>query len=567
MSSRPPFTPPERPTYVIGHRNPDVDSICSAIGYAAYKRARGEEGFLPARCGNTNARIDAILRRFNLPAPVFVGDVTPRVRDIMVTEIVSVQPDQTCAEALEAIDLYDIRVVPVLDASRRLLGSVSVFQLGDYFIPKPQQQRKLRHVFTSIASIAKALNAEVLNVVDAERTQDFFVRVGAMDIRTFGKQASESMPPDQSIIVVGDRWDIQQKSIQAGMRLLVISGKLPVDPEVLDMAKEKGVSVIISPYDTATTALVIRTAHRISQVLEKEIVTFSAEEKLSVVRRKMAATYAPVYMVVDEANQLIGVFSKTDLLKPVPTSLVLVDHNEVTQAVAGATEVNITEIIDHHRLGNPPTQQPILFVNRPVGSTCTIVADLFRRDGLVPSPEIAGVLLAGLVTDTLNLNSPTSTRVDEDIRDWLVNLAGITAEALTELIFSSGSVIATSTPEAVVRSDMKVYQEGTVSFSVSQVEEVGFSSFWERSESLLAALEAVRGGDGLFFSALLVTDINTQNSLLLVHGAPEVLEQVTYPNISDPRIFDLPGIVSRKKQLMPYLTSLLGALGVVAVAG
>jgi len=567
MSSRPPFNaPPPRPTFVIGHRNPDVDSICSAIGYAAYQRARGDETYVPARCGNTNARIDAILRRFNVPAPIFVGDVTPRVRDIMVSEVISVGPDQTCAEALELIDQHDIRVLPVLGPQQRLLGSVSVFQLGDYFIPKPQQTRKLRHVFTSIASIVRALNAEILNVVDAERTQDFFVRVGAMDIRTFGKLASSEMSPDKSVIVVGDRWDIQQKSIQVGMRLMVISGNLPVDPEVLDMAREKGVSVIVSPFDTATTALVIRTAHRIDRVLEEQVVTFGPDEKLSVVRRKMAATYAPAYMVVDDAGALVGVFSKTDLLKPVPTRLVLVDHNEVSQAVAGAAEVNIIEIIDHHRLGNPPTQQPILFVNRPVGSTCTIIADLFRRDGLQPTAEIAGILLAGLVTDTLNLNSPTSTRVDEEVRDWLADLAGITPEALTELIFSSGSVIAMAAPEAVVRSDMKVYHEGSVRFSVSQVEEVGFGNFWEKSEALLTALNAVRGAEGLYFSALLVTDINTQNSLLLVQGAAEVVEQVTYPTHRDPHIFDLPGIVSRKKQLMPYLTSLLGALGITPTA-
>jgi manganese-dependent inorganic pyrophosphatase len=262
-------------------------------------------------------------------------------------------------------------------------------------------------------------------------------------------------------------------------------------------------------------------------------------------------------MVLNDDGTLAGVLSKSDLLKPAQIRLVLVDHNEITQAVSGAEEVQIAEIIDHHRLGPINTSAPILFINEPVGSTCTIVADLFRTSGLTPAPEAAGVMMSGLIADTLHLNSPTTTPKDAEILAWLSGIAGEDPRALAEVIFASGSVIQASTPEAIVQSDHKVYDEDGVRFSVSQVEELGFGSFWSRAKGIAAALEALRRDERLSFAALLVTDVNTQNSLLLVKGDPELIGRITYAPVEKDEIFDLPGIVSRKKQLIPYLTSLL----------
>jgi manganese-dependent inorganic pyrophosphatase len=206
------------------------------------------------------------------------------------------------------------------------------------------------------------------------------------------------------------------------------------------------------------------------------------------------------------------------------------------------------------------TAAPILFINEPVGSTCTIVADLFRAAGLTPSPQIAGIMMSGLIADTLHLNSPTTTPKDAEILAWLSGVAGEDPRALAEAIFASGSVIQASTPEAIVRADHKVYLEEGVRFSVSQVEELGFASFWHRSRAITLALGDLRREEGLSFAALLVTDVNTQNSLLLVKGDPQLIERITYAHVEKDEIFDLPGIVSRKKQLIPYLTTLLKEL-------
>ena len=553
-----PFTPADGVTYVIGHKNPDADAICSAIAYAAFKQARGEPGYVAARCGNSNARIDTILARFHQPLPLYLSDVTPRVRDLMVTEIISIAQDATCAEALELIEGHDIRILPVLDASGRVTGTVSIFQLGSFFTPKVREPKLMRQVHTRLADIARALKAQVLHLRDENTLEALYVRIGAMDIRSFGKFSDqEDIPARQSIIIVGDRWDIQQRSIQIGVRLLVITGNLPVDAEVVELARASGVSLIVSPYDSATTAWVIRTATTIERLIDRKFVSLDADTRLADVRRKVVTSRAAAFMVVADDGRLQGILTKTDILKPVKTRLVLVDHNEIAQAVPGAGEVTITEVIDHHRLGVLNTAQPILFINEPVGSTSTIVADLFRRESLAPAPDLAGIMMAGIISDTLNLNSPTSAEKDGVMLRWLSTIAGVNARELADTIFSSGSVILASPPDKVVRSDYKIYTEDGVRFSVSQVEELGFGNFWGQAKPLAAALEELRAAEHLVFACLLVTDINTQNSLLLVKGDADMIARISYPHVEKDEIFDLPGIVSRKKQLIPYLTSLL----------
>ncbi|QYM80406.1 putative manganese-dependent inorganic diphosphatase [Horticoccus luteus] len=545
-------------TYVVGHRNPDADAICSAIAYAAYKTACGEHGYVPARCGNSNARIDTILSRFHHPLPLYLSDVSPRVHDLMTTEVVSVPPTATCAEALEFIDRFDLRVLPVVDENRRLAGTVSVFTLGHFFLPKVNEPKLMRKVHTSLADLARALRARVLHMVEENRTEDLFVRIGAMDITSFWRiSQAEGIPPGQSAIIVGDRVDIQNKSMDIGVRLLVITGNLPVSDEVVARARACGVSLIVSPYDSATTAWVIRTAGRISKLMDTNFTIVSPDTRIADMRKKLAVSSAPAYMVLADDGRLLGVLSKSDILRPVPTRLVLVDHNELTQAVPGADEVMITEIIDHHRLGPLATPQPILFLNEPIGSTSTIVAGLFRSSGHTPDPDLAGLMMSGIISDTLLLQSPTSTSKDAQLLDWLSSIAQVQPKELAELIFSSGSVILASAPAKVVRSDFKIYEEDGVQFSVSQVEELGFNNFWANAKNLAEALTELTHSENLAFACLLVTDINTQNSLMLVKGDPEVIRRISYSHVEQDRVFDLPGVVSRKKQLIPYLTSLL----------
>lgn len=552
------------PIYIFGHRNPDADAICSALAYEAFKHAIGETEYTAARCGNSNARIDAILERFKTPLPTFIGDVTPRVSGIMRTRVRTVTKQSTCAEALELIDKYDVRALPVVDDQGRIEGLVSIFQLGEFFIPKPKEPRAMRRVHTSVQSIIDSLHAKVLHADNVNSLEELFVRIGAMDIRSFGSHHKEQgLPSDRSIIIVGDRWDIQERCLQLGVRLLVITGNLEVDEEVVARAKERNVSLIVSPFDSATTSWIIRTATHIEGLIEPDVSCFNAEDRISSVKRRIANNNDALYMVVNDSKQLVGVFSKSDILRPSKTRIALVDHNELGQAVHGAGEVQITEILDHHRLGNIPTEQPILFINRPVGSTCSIVADLFRSHALTPPKHIAGIMMAGIISDTLLLNSPTTTPLEGELLEWLSPIAEIEPKALADLIFTAGSVVINSAPDQVIRSDCKIYDEGALSFSVSQIEELGFDNFWKNEDALNEALEAYRASNDLFFSFLLVTDINSQNSLLIVAGNDELKSAINYPQMGQSNIYELSGIVSRKKQLIPYTTSLLKTMGVI----
>jgi manganese-dependent inorganic pyrophosphatase len=568
----PPATAPARPdhaertpkppatTYVVGHRNPDADAICSAIAYAAFKEARGERGYLAARCGNSNARIDTILARFHQPLPHYLSDVSPRVHDLMTAPVISIAESATCAEAIELIDEHDISVLPVINSRRKPVGTLTLSDLGSAFVPRLQHARQLRQVHTSLASIARALKGRVLHVVDEKRVEELYVRLGTMDIQSFWSvSVRENIAANQAIVIVGDRRDIQRKAIELGIRALVITSNLALDDETVALARAAGVSVIVSPYDSSTTAWVVRTASGVERSVERKIVTVHADDRVADVRKKFSLTNDAVLVTGDD-GALIGIVTKSDIFKPVPTRLVLVDHNELTQAVPGADEVTIAEIIDHHRLGAMNTAQPILFINEPVGSTCTIVADLFRRENLLPSPAIAGIMMSGLISDTLHLHGPTATPKDAKLLAWLSEIAGVNSKQLADEIFNSGSVILASPPEKVVRSDFKIYEEEGIRFAVSQVEELGFGNFWQHAKPIAAAVQGLRDEERLVFAALLVTDINTQNSVLLVKGDPAIIERISYPHVEKNEIFDMPGVVSRKKQLIPYLTTVIKEL-------
>lgn len=546
------------PIYIFGHRNPDADSICSALCYEDFKKRIGQDNYVAARCGNSNERIDAILGRFTTSLPIFIGDITPRVKDIMVprSKLLTVQSDATCAEALELIDAYDIRALPVVDPKNHILGLVSVFDLGQFFIPKPNQAGVLSEIHTSVNDIIRALGARTLQLHEPERMENLCVRVAAMAVDTFARVSiKQRQPVAQNAIIVGDRVDVQKKAIEMGVRLIVIVGNLEVTDDVLELAREHQVNLIVSPYGSAATAWCIRSAVRVCEIFQQKIQSFDPQEKISLVRQQLGGQASLTHAVVDDDGQLMGVFTRTNLLQTNRHRIVLVDHNEISQAVLGAEEAEIVEIIDHHRLGNVHTPQPILFLNRPVGSTCTIIADLYRQHGLTPSSCIAGLLMGGIVSDTLNLHSPTTTPLDCELLPWLATLAGITPDALSELIFSAGSIILNASSEEAILNDCKVYEEGIYRFMVSQIEELGFANFWSSSESLQQALSHLVRKDNLHFGALLVTDINTQNSMLLMAGDPGILENISYPIVRD-GIYDLQGIVSRKKQLIPYLTSL-----------
>ena len=541
--------------FVIGHRNPDTDAICSAIGYAEFKRRTDMPEAVAARCGDTNDRINFVLETFGVPSPRFIADVSPKVRDVMQTQVLSVTPDATAAEALGLMDEHDIRVLLVLDADRHCRGLLSLFKLSKFLFPAANRLVDSRRVLSSLNNLAKTLGGKLLAGHEADREEELVLMIGAMKIESFA-QRLQTLQPEKMAVVVGDRSNIQELAIHVGVRVLIVTGDFTVEPHILEAARKNGVSVITSPHDTSTTASLCRSAVAIRHMLNEKFLSFREDAPLSAVKAEAAASGFAAFPVTDEEGRTVGVLSKTDFIKPVERKLILVDHNELSQAVQGADEVEIIEIIDHHRLGALTTQQPILFRNEPVGSTCTIVADCFFRHGVELTKPIAGLLLAGLVSDTLNLTSPTTTARDREILGKLEEIAGVNAREFTEKLFASGSLLTLKSAPQAITTDAKEYRENSYTFSIAQIEEVGFDQFWKRKDELLVALEDCRRGRNYIFSALMVTDVTSQQSLMLVAGEKKFIDHIDYFE-PQPGVFELRDVVSRKKQLLPYLTHCL----------
>lgn len=539
---------------MIGHRNPDTDAICSAIGYAEFKRRTGLPAAVAARCGDTNDRIDFVLKTFGVEAPRFVADVSPKVRDVMGRNLVNVLPDTPIVEALATMDEQNIRVLPVLNEDKHCLGLVSVFKISQ-FLPGMHRLVESRRVVASLVGLTRSLGATVIHAVRPRQEEDLTLMIGAMSLDSF-RERLLTYDPQRLLVVVGDRHDVQQLAIEHRVRCIVVTGGLEILPGLEALAKRFDVSLLLSPHDSATTAMLCRAAITVHHMLDEEFATFRDDEPLRTAERIALGKPFAAFPVVNDKDEVVGILSKSDFLKKVDRKLILVDHNELSQAVQGADEVDILEIIDHHRIGALNTQQPIYFLNDPVGSTSTIVADCFLRSGVELPKPIAGLLLAGLVSDTLNLTSPTTTPRDGAVLKKLEALAGVNAAAFTEKLFSSGSILISKPAPQAITADCKEYVERGRKFSVAQIEEIGFDNFWKCKAGVLAALEAYRSRNNYFIATLLVTDVVGQDSLLLVAGDPGFLELIDYPEV-EPGIYELDDVVSRKKQLLPYLTHCL----------
>ena len=536
---------------VIGHRNPDADAICSAIGYADYKRRTGTPNVIAARCGDTNDRIDFILDTFNTPAPKFVSDISPKVKDVMQEEIIFTPSGASIADALGVMDSKNIRALPVLRKDRTCEGMVSVFKMTQFLLPAANRLNASRRVLASMASIASSLEAEPLTGELSTTQEDLLIMVGAMSLEKFSHRLKQ-YEPERMIVLVGDRHEIQFEAINHKVRAMIVTGSLPVPASLLDAAKNNNVTILSCPHDTATTAMLCRSATVVQHVLHEDFLSFQQNESLDHARKVATASSFLAFPVLNSKKQVVGMLSKTDFLKKIDRQLILVDHNEIAQAVRGANSTEIIEIIDHHRIGSLSTNEPILFRNEPVGSTSTIVAELFKRDDVELTQSIAGLLLAGLVSDTLNLTSPTTTERDRMILKWLESKSGVDATEFTEKLFASGSLLISRPVAQAICGDCKEYSEKNIKFSVAQIEEIHYTHFWAKKEEAVQELENYRVKNGYQLSALLLTDITSNSSLLVVTGLAEIIREIDYPKL-EAGIFELSGVVSRKKQLLPFL--------------
>jgi manganese-dependent inorganic pyrophosphatase len=540
--------------FVFGHRNPDTDAICSAIAYADFLRRTGVPDAVAACCGPANLRTEFALKQAGLNPPRIIMDVRPEVEDICRRDVVTAEQSDVFYEVYQKMHEHALRAIPVL-AQGKLVGIVSLLDLMELVFQGGVDPIESRQINSSLDKIVSILGADFEFAVDPERIDDLVVTVGAMSAEGFCQRLA-MFPAHQILVVSGDRPTIQLPAIELGVRALVVTGGYRLSSGLLQLAKSRGVTVINSPYDTAATTMRIKAARTIDSVIQRDFLSLSPRTPIARAKQQILRSNQPIFPVV-EGDRLVGVLSKTDLANPAKAKLVLVDHNELGQAVQGADEAEILEVLDHHRLGGSlQTNLPIRFVNEPVGSTCTLVAGKFRAAGITPTPGIALCMASGMISDTLFLRSPTTTEVDRATLEWLRPLCKLDLDQYANEFFEIGSALRNCPANDVVREDCKRFEDNGVEFSISQIEEIGFDLFWQRKADLHRALVELAEKDRLAFSALMVTDIATDSSLLLMSREPAGWEEMNHPHLED-NLYKLDSVVSRKKQLLPLILSLL----------
>ena len=547
------------PVYVFGHRNPDTDAICSALAYADFLRQTTRPDAIAACCGTPNERTEFVLRKAGIASPKIMMDVRPELEDVCNRDPITATKGDVFFEVYQRMLDHGVRAIPVLDEEHNVTGIVTLLDLLQLMLRGGVDPIKAREVRTTLDKVVDVIGGSYQHSVDTGRVDELVVTVGAMSADGFTSRV-RAFPSERLLVVSGDRPTIQLPAIETGARALVVTGGYQLSSGLLQLAEARGVTVINSPYDTATTTMRIKAAHLIDSVINPEFMKLPARMPVANARQQVYRSPQMVFPVV-EGNRLVGVISKSDLVHPPRPQLVLVDHNEISQAVQGADEADVLEVLDHHRLGGSlKSTNPIRFNMEPVGSTCTLVAKMFRSADIKPTAGIALCMASGMISDTLNLRSPTATDVDRDLLRWLQKYCEVNLDQFAGEIFQVGSALRSCDSDQVVREDCKEFEESGIRFSISQIEEIGFDLFWRRKEELSQSLEQLAAASGLEFSALLVTDISSNGSLLLMSREPEGWEEINYPQLED-RLYQLDEVVSRKKQLLPLICSLLEATG------
>jgi len=549
------------PVFVIGHKNPDTDAICAALGYAEYLRRTRLPEAQAACCGVINARTRWVLDMAGVEAPPLLMDVRPTAATICRRDVVLARPEDSFLDVYRYLIERNFTSLPVVDANGRVLGMPTLADILNLLVPggggRPLGDRR---VHTSLDRVRAVLGARVECGERLGDEEDLVILVAASSLQT-NADGLARLGTEHVLVVVGDRPDIHRQVVEKGVRAVLLTGGFGFDLDLVRLARERGVALLRCTQDTATTVGLIRCSRRVSDVVDPSFLSFSSGDLVPRIVDTIQDSTQPLFPVLDEETRtLFGVFSKSDLVELPRTRLVLVDHNEYSQAVTGADEAEIIEVIDHHRLsGNLVSREPLRFINEPVGSTSTMIAQFFRTSDLLPTRGSAICLMAGLISDTLKLTSPTTTDTDRVLLPWLAEIAGLDVDDFTRGFFEAGSILRELPPPAVIGTDRKEYLEAGWRVSISQIEELGLETFDEREKELQAALAALRAERTLDFACLLVTDITRHRSLLLTDGDPRITEAFTYPRLRK-GVFDLEGVVSRKKQFFPYLSNHLARI-------
>jgi len=537
------------PIYVTGHRNPDTDSIASAIGYAELKtRLDPDNEYVAVRLGDCNAQTCWLLDRSGAPEPVFLPHVMPRACDVMQTSFPVQGQDEPIREAGLAMGKADLELVPIVDEHGTLTGVLTERALARRYLRESRRTSTLQDAPTYVSAVVSVLEGELLAGEDRQLSGRVWVH--SMDA------ATDSGISDGDVVVVGNRIDAQRLAIDLGAALVVVSNSATPPEEVLERARERGTTIVVSPLDSYVSGRMITLAAPCRALMEKDPLTVTPDYLVDDMSEQIKESHYGAAVAIDGDERPIGLITRSDLVAPPRRRVVLVDHAEQAQSVIGIGQAEIIEILDHHHIGSIETRIPVTATFDPVGSTATLVIERFRQNGLEPSPTSALMLLGAVLSDTVILNSATTTERDHAVVEYLERALAVDARELGREMFESTADVSEVSAEDIVTRDAKRYQvRGGQTICIAQVEVVG-KALLERREELLEAMARERERKELALYALMVTDVLAHGTEMLVAGDVAAVARGFGVEQTDATI-ELPGVMSRKKEVAPKLMTAL----------
>ena len=542
----------EKTIYVIGHKNPDTDSVAAAVGYAALKNLLGYSNYKAARAGHLNPQTAYIFDKFKLTRPEYIPDLIPKVKYYMPKEFQTVDESVAVWDALSRMESSGFRVLPVVDkdGKYKALLHYSGFAQSILTVLNPEKTHPLS---TSIELIQKTLNAQPIILNDTvSEIKKYSILVGSSSLESF-EQHLKSRATENIVVIASNREDLLKLTIENNVKLLILTSGFVLNKELRQLAEKHNVSVISSPYSTSPTSMLIAYSMPVSVIADKDILPVHPNDSISKIQSTLKLSPCRYLPVVDENEKVIGIISEHDLVLEPNIELVLVDHNEMSQAVSGIENYKITEVIDHHRIGTLSTKYPITFINKPVGSSSTLIANLYREYRVSIPKEIASLLLCGILSDTLVLQSATTTDIDREAAEYLSSITNLEVKELGNEIILAGSKIKGRNATELIHQDMKEYSEGNVSYLINQIEVGNTKEILARNKEFLSELQIERRSQKALFAGILVTDITQLSSILLLDADDNFKQFITFPKLEE-NIYFLQGVVSRKKQLVPLIT-------------
>jgi manganese-dependent inorganic pyrophosphatase len=535
--------------YVTGHRNPDTDSIASAIGYAELKQRLdpGNE-YVAVRLGELNAQTRWVVERSGARGPDFLAHIMLRVRDVMRTTFPVAKHDEPVREAGLTMAREGLDLVPIVDSDGVLAGVMTERALAQRYIRESRETSSLVDAPTAVHSIVDVLQGELIAGDDKEIAGRVWVH--AMDV------ASPSRIADRDVVVVGNRPDAQRLAIELGAALLVTSNGTRPSDEILGLARKHGTTIVSSPLDTYVSSRMITLAAPCRALMDNDPLTVGPDDLVADISDRIKEIDYRAAVVVNASRRPVGLVTRSDLVAPEPRRVLLVDHAEQAQSVPGVEQAEIVEILDHHHIGSIETKVPVTATFDPVGSTATLVIERFRQNGMEPCRPTATMLVGAILSDTVILNSPTTTERDRAAVEYLERMLALDATEFGREMFETTSDVSHVPADEIISRDAKEYELAAgQKICIAQIETVG-KALVERIDELLDAMRAAQERNGYALFVLMITDILTKGSKLLVSGDEGRVERIFGRPTQDGAI-DLPGVMSRKKQVAPKLLAAL----------